>query len=99
MLIPLGFGVPGPLEWVVILLVFSIPVAFLIVAAILMTRRIQKSQAMADGPGRFCVLGVDRTTRMDRELVIAAASLENARIKAELEGIIVTRISRENPAC
>ncbi|HEX4123879.1 MAG TPA: hypothetical protein VHY37_04070 [Tepidisphaeraceae bacterium] len=52
----------------------------------------------ADGPGRFLVKGVDRDSRMDTAWHVHAESEANARAKAELEGIIVTRVEREPPA-
>jgi hypothetical protein len=46
------------------------------------------------GPGRFVVKGVDRETRMDTQWVCEAESEANARVKAELEGIVVTAVER-----
>jgi hypothetical protein len=48
----------------------------------------------ADGPGTFRVIGVDRATKMDTAWTIAADSEANARAKADLEGIVVTRVER-----
>jgi hypothetical protein len=45
-----------------------------------------------DAEGRFQVDGVDRESRMDTRWYCHAASDGNARAKAELEGIIVTRV-------
>jgi hypothetical protein len=42
--------------------------------------------------GYFTVSGVDRTTRQDVTLQYHADSPENAKVKAELEGIAVTRV-------
>ncbi len=50
--------------------------------------------AMADGPGRYRVDGVDRTSRMDVTLYISAASREAARVKADLDGVTATRIEK-----
>jgi hypothetical protein len=50
--------------------------------------------AQPDGPGSYRVIGVHRTTREDKDLTIEAASSDNARVKAELEGIVVTEIRR-----
>jgi hypothetical protein len=47
---------------------------------------------IADGPGRYKVSGVDRESKMDTSFVVHAESAENARVKGELEGIIVTRV-------
>jgi hypothetical protein len=46
------------------------------------------------GPGRFKVTGVHKDTRQDMTWYCEADSAENAKVKAELEGIIVTRIER-----
>jgi hypothetical protein len=51
----------------------------------------------ADGPGTYHIVGVDRHTKMDTEWRVEAASRENARVKAELEGIIVTSVVLEGP--
>lgn len=46
------------------------------------------------GPGRFKVSGVRKDTRQDVTWFCEADSPENAKVKAELEGIIVTGIER-----
>jgi hypothetical protein len=46
------------------------------------------------GPGRFKVTGVDRQTRMDTVWHCHAENEANARVKAELEGIVVTGVER-----
>lgn len=50
--------------------------------------------------GKFQIDGVDRNSRMDTRWYCYAASERNAKTKAELEGIVVTRIVRirEEPA-
>jgi hypothetical protein len=50
--------------------------------------------AEEDGPGTFRVTGVDRTSSVDVTDHIAAESAANARVKAELRGIVVTKIDR-----
>jgi hypothetical protein len=47
-----------------------------------------------DGPGRFRIAGVDRTSGADVTDHIAAESAANARVKAELRGIVVTKVER-----
>ncbi|QOV89744.1 hypothetical protein [Humisphaera borealis] len=47
------------------------------------------------GPGRFRVSGVTRTTQADAEILVEAASESNARVKAELKGMVVTAIERD----
>ncbi len=46
-------------------------------------------------PGRFKIVGVDKTSRMDTTWHTLADSEANARVKAELEGIVVTKIERD----
>jgi hypothetical protein len=50
----------------------------------------------SDGGGtmkrRFCVTGVQRQTGEDFEGVIEAATADNAKVKAELDGVIVTEV-------
>jgi hypothetical protein len=48
-----------------------------------------------DGPGKYCIKGVDRETKMDTTLHIHAESAANAKVKAELEGVIVTSLQKE----
>lgn len=45
-----------------------------------------------NGPGAYRVMGVDKESRLDTELVVSASSRDNARVKAELQGMIVTAI-------
>lgn len=49
----------------------------------------------AGGPGRFRIEGVVRTTGADIKLHVEAESIANAKVKAELKGIVVTAIDRE----
>ena len=49
----------------------------------------------ADGPGRYRVDGVISTTKAETSVVIDAQSAGNAKVKAELDGIIATRVTRE----
>lgn len=46
------------------------------------------------GPAEYKVYGVDRQTKTDRVWSCTADSPENARVKGELEGIVVTRVER-----
>ena len=50
--------------------------------------------AQPDGPGTYRVIGVDRETRTDKDITVEAASSDNARVKAELEGLVVTEVRR-----
>jgi uncharacterized membrane protein len=49
---------------------------------------------LIDGPGKFRVMGVDQTSGLDVTDHITADSQANAKVKAELRGIVVTRIDR-----
>ena len=44
--------------------------------------------------GKYEVFGVDRQSKLDTSWVVTASSEANARVKAELEGIIVTAVNR-----
>jgi len=46
------------------------------------------------GNGRYCVIGVDRASGMDTTWYTAAASAANAKVKGELQGIVVTQVTR-----
>jgi len=46
------------------------------------------------GPGRFRVSGVDRDSRMDCTQYYDADTEQNAKVKAELDGIVVTDVER-----
>jgi hypothetical protein len=48
-----------------------------------------------DGPGKYCIKGVDRESKMDTTLHIQAESAANAKVKAELDGVVVTSIQKE----
>jgi hypothetical protein len=47
-----------------------------------------------DFPGTFEIRGVDRTTGLDTRLVLDADSPANAKAKAKLKGVVVTRVER-----
>jgi hypothetical protein len=48
-----------------------------------------------DGPGRYRVVGVVRATGADTKMYVEAMSLANAKVKAELMGVIVTEIVKD----
>ena len=56
--------------------------------------RIPDYSPPTDGPGRYRINGVNRTTKKDATLDIDADSLANAKIKAELDGVIVTSVTK-----
>jgi hypothetical protein len=47
-----------------------------------------------DGPGTFEVSGVDKESGMDVTEYVTASSPANARVKAELKGVVVTKLQR-----
>ena len=98
----LALSWPGPFEAILLLFILSIPVVVLII--IRWGSRPRKlppafpvipTPDQQDGAGTYRVAGVDRATRQDREIVVEAQSRANAQVKAELDGIVVTRISKE----
>ena len=50
--------------------------------------------AGSDGPGQYRVQGVHRQTKMDISKYIQADSAANAQVKAELEDIVVTSVTK-----
>lgn len=52
--------------------------------------------ADVESPGRFRIDGVDRESGMDTTWRCNADSQANARVKAELQGIVVTAVHRED---
>ncbi len=49
---------------------------------------------LPDGPGQYRIQGVHRETKMDISKYIQADSAANARVKAELDDIVVTSITK-----
>ena len=49
------------------------------------------------GRGRYRISGVDRQSKLDTTWYVEADSPDNARVKAELEGIVVTDVQFECP--
>jgi hypothetical protein len=100
----LALNFPGPFKFVLLgglaLLVLG-PVFLLITVLAIRSGRAKAhaafpitTPATADGPGSYRVTGVDRQTRGDRDVTIQADSRANAQVKAELEGIIVTSVTK-----
>lgn len=50
--------------------------------------------APSDGPGRYRIQGVSRTTKQDATIDLHADSAANAKVKAELEDIVVTSVEK-----
>ena|SRR5437016_13353637 len=98
-MLPLAFSMPGPFEILLLLLVVAFPIVVLTIALRLTRGKRQQAfpvlpAAEPDGPGSYRIVGVDKSTRADRAITIDAASRANAQVKAELEGIIVTGVSK-----
>jgi hypothetical protein len=53
------------------------------------------NRVVPSGPARFKVAGVDRATQMDTTWYCQADSEANARVKADMQGIVVTAVERE----
>jgi hypothetical protein len=99
-----AFGMPGPCE-----LAFLVALLLLIPAVVLLlmrgafhrpqpggfpvvAKKIESTET--DGPGTYRIVGVEKSTRADRDFTVEAASLANARVKAELYGIVVTQVTK-----
>jgi hypothetical protein len=91
---------PGPFEILILLVLIAVPAA--VVLLVLRGKSPRRERPAfpivptgeADGPGTYRVVGVDKTTRADREITVEAASRANAQVKAELEGLIVTAVTK-----
>ena len=94
---------PGPCELVAVLLILAVPAALVLV---MLRRKRAEAEAQrpafpvvtaadADGPGTYRVVGVDKATRADRAITVDAASRANAQVKAELDGLIVTAVTKQ----
>ena len=96
----MALSFPGPLEILFLLMLLALPAV-----VILLVLRRKPPAAMRtgfpliptadeDGPGSYRVVGVDKGTRADRAITIEADSRANAQVKAELEGIVVTAVTK-----
>jgi len=98
----LSFGFPMGAEWLCILVFLVVIAVICVVVFQAVTRRPPAEpggfpvapQSFPEGPAQYKVFGVDRQTKMDRVWMCMADSPENARVKGELEGIVVTRVER-----
>ena len=96
----IAISAPGPFEVMLLLLLLIVPGAIILV--LLRARPAARREsafpviptAEADGPGTYRVVGVDKATRADREVTVDAASRANAQVKAELDGIVVTSVTK-----
>jgi hypothetical protein len=95
-----AIGWPGPLEMgLLALIALAIPAAIIVMVMWACGRRsvppaFPVMPAFADGPGTYLVAGVDKNTRADRQTEYDAQSRANAVVKAELDGVIVTSITK-----
>lgn len=48
----------------------------------------------ANDSGMYCVVGVDKASGMDTTWHVHASSAANAKVKGELQGIIVTQVTK-----
>ena len=58
------------------------------------TEEPQPVQPVGTGPGRYRVGGVVAATKVDVTLYVVADSPANAKVKAELSGVVVTDVSK-----
>jgi hypothetical protein len=47
-----------------------------------------------NGEGMYCVVGVDKESGMDTTWHVHAVSAANAKVKGELQGIIITQVTK-----
>ena len=88
---------PGLGELLCLAVGFALIAALVILVVWAVTRRPPSATSgfpVQSGPGRFKISGVDKNTRADTTWFCEADSPDNAKIKAELEGIIVARVER-----
>ena len=52
-------------------------------------------QEVGRGPGRYRIVGVVAATGTDNRMYVNAATPANAKVKAELKGVIVTEIQKQ----
>src|SRR3954469_17226929 len=92
---------PGPCEIVLLLGILSIPAIILLLMRAGSRRGTPPPPTAAfpviepDGPGTYRVAGVDKATRADRTMMVEAESPANAQVKAELDGIVVTAVTKQ----
>jgi hypothetical protein len=60
-------------------------------------RRAFPVELLEDGAGRYQIFGVERETEKDQQFTVEADSRANALVKAELRGVVVTRIEKLAP--
>ena len=99
---PVAIGFPGPCELAfLVLLLLAVPTAMLLLLRGAFGRRanpggfpVIAQTDEPDGPGKYRVIGVDKNSRADRDETVEAASRANAQVKAELDGIVVTNVTK-----
>jgi hypothetical protein len=98
----LSLGFPMGAEWLCILAFLAVVAVICVVVFQSLNRRPPVGPSgfpvgppsFPPGPAEYKVFGVDRQTKTDRVWHCTADSPENARVKGELEGMVVTRIER-----
>jgi hypothetical protein len=97
----IALAAPGPFEMIFLLLLLAVPCAVVLVVLRAGSGRKELPSAFpvlpiteADGPGRYRIVGVDKSSKSDKELIIEAASRANAQVKAELDGVVVTSVAK-----
>jgi hypothetical protein len=97
----MAIAFPGPFELLILMVFIAAPIVVILALLRGMKRPAAPpaafpvvTSAEADGPGSYRVVGVDRATRADRDVTIEAASRANAQVKAELDGMVVTSLTK-----
>src|SRR4051812_41783592 len=90
---------PGALELLILLGLFiGMPIAIVVLFVRVMrgkgARVFPAREPPSEGRGDYGVVGFDKNLAEDREMRITAASLANAKVKAELQGVIVTSVKK-----
>ena len=95
-----AFAAPGPFELILLLGIFGVVAAVIVVIVRSSGSRPTLPSAFPvgpapdDRPGNFQIIGVNSHSRQDVRREFRADSMANARVKAELDGIVVTSITR-----
>ena len=82
--------------WVILALMLPGLLVLIGLVAGFVLRRPEKGEAAMPAPGYYHVMGLDRTTGTKRESTFHAQSVQSARGRAEMEGIVVTEVRQVN---
>ena len=102
---PMAFGLPLLREWFCLFAFFAIAAGIVAIVLLVQQSRptgtppppVSAFPVLPIGPGIYVIRGVIRATKMDTTWKVQADSEANARIKADLEGIIVASVAYEGP--